>query len=176
MALIAGLAMLMPAGPVSGQTSMSLHQLQASYVYSFVKFSSWPAAAFESAAAPVVLGVVQDGPLFEALGEVTRSKVAQSRPVIVRALAVDDSFADIHVLFVGDIERTEIADIIRRTSRRPVLTVSLVDRFAQLGGVIGLVLNDGKLGFEINVQAAAQQQIKVTQLLPLALSVRGRNR
>jgi hypothetical protein len=157
----------------NAQTSMPLPQLQAMYVYSFIKFAGWPDAAFESPSAPIVIGVVRDQPLVQALQEVTRGKSAHSRPVEVRNVALTGSLPLVHVLVAGQLERTDLADVIRRVNGRPVLTISLDEQFVPLGGVIGLRMIDGRLRFEVNLQAAGQQQLKVTQLVPLAVAVRG---
>ena len=171
-------AALLALLPVAGahareQGSMALPQLQAMYVYSFVKFTSWPATAFESGAAPIVIGVIEDAPLARALAEATRGKSHQSRPVTVRHLALGAPIANVHVLVLGPLDRADVVDVIRRAAERPILTVSAGERFTQVGGVIGLVTVEGKLRFELNLHAAEEQGLKVTQLVPLALVARG---
>jgi hypothetical protein len=54
--------------------------------------------------------------------------------------------------------------------RAPVLTVSDLDRFANRGGVIGLVEQDHELHFAINQMAASEARLQVSaQLFHLAV-------
>ena len=53
-----------------------------------------------------------------------------------------------------------------------MLTVGEMDRFVHSGGAIGLLLEDNKVRFEINVGAAARARLKISaKLLALARSV-----
>ena len=51
-------------------------------------------------------------------------------------------------------------------------TVGEMDRFVQSGGAVNFLLEDNKVRFEINVDAAAQARLKISsKLLALARSV-----
>lgn len=55
-----------------------------------------------------------------------------------------------------------------------VLTVGETDQFAAHGGVIQLILRDKQVRFEINVDAASQEGLKISsKLLALARIVSG---
>lgn len=53
-----------------------------------------------------------------------------------------------------------------------MLTVGDMDGFARHGGIIGFVMDDNKVAFEINAGAAKRAKLKVSsKLLKLAKSV-----
>jgi hypothetical protein len=74
-----------------------------------------------------------------------------------------------HMLFVsatGKKQRTQILESLRGTG---ALTVSDVEGFAEQGGMINLVMREGKVQFEINHKAATQEGLVISaRLLSLA--------
>ena len=64
----------------------------------------------------------------------------------------------------------EIIDGLRNV---PVLTVSVQHRFAQTGGIAGMYVQDGKMRFAINVEAAQRARVHLSsRLLSLATLVK----
>jgi len=58
--------------------------------------------------------------------------------------------------------------------KRSILTVSDIENFASQGGIIGFIEQNGKVRFEINLDAAQQSKIRInSRLLNLARIISG---
>ena len=57
----------------------------------------------------------------------------------------------------------------------PTLTVSDMDRFIQKGGMVGFILDESRVRFNINLTATQEARLKISsQLLKLAKMVTGK--
>ena len=151
-------------------------QVKAAYVYNFVKYVEWPAGAFATAQSPVVLCVAAGDGLRGALAAID-GKLAQGRVLQLRRAVRADEFKACHILFVPESEERGAGELLRKAGSLPVLTVGEHDGFAAAGGVIGFVVRDDRVQFEINPDAAARADLKVSsRLLQLATIVRDARR
>jgi hypothetical protein len=63
------------------------------------------------------------------------------------------------VLLIGDSESGRLPEVIAAVADDPVLTVSELPEFAELGGMVCLRKVDNKLRFDVNVAAARRAGI-----------------
>ncbi len=163
------------AGTVAAEALTEV-QVKAAYVYNFVKYVEWPAGAFATAQSPVVLCVAAGDGLRGAFAAID-GKQAQGRVLQLRRAVRPDEFRSCHILFVPESEERAAGELLRKAGSLPVLTVGEHDGFAAAGGVIGFVVRDDRVAFEINPDAAARADLKISsRLLQLATIVRGPNR
>ena len=81
------------------------------------------------------------------------------------------------MLFLAAVQKKMNAAIVASVQQSSVLTVGESEHFAQEGGMIGFVLEDNKIRFEINLEAAQKANLKISsRLLALAKSVIGGQR
>ena len=147
-------------------------QVKAAYVYNFVKYVEWPATAFATAQSPVVLCVPAGDGLRGALAAID-GKQAQGRVLQLRRAVRPEELRSCHILFVPESEERAAAELLRRVRSLPVLTVGEHDGFTAAGGVIGFVVRDDRVQFEINPDAASRADLRVSsRLLQLATIVR----
>ena len=100
------------------------------------------------------------------------SGAAGRRLAVVRFASVSE-LGPCHILFIPGAEQRRLGEVLRRLGGAPTLTVGEARRFARGGGIIGFVLVEGRLRFEINEDAAHRAGLKVSsQLLKLATAVR----
>ena len=80
----------------------------------------------------------------------------------------------LHVLFVGRAETARIARLSHAAQQQSILIISEADGALESGSVINLLLSDGRVRFEIALDAAEKSRIKLSsRLLALAVNVRG---
>src|SRR5258708_21680083 len=73
------------------------------------------------------------------------------------------------MLFVGASERGHLDELMQIVKGLPILTVGETPGFAERGGVIRFVLEDNRVRFEVNVEAAHQADLTISsRLLTLA--------
>jgi hypothetical protein len=76
---------------------------------------------------------------------------------------------------VGGNERKELPPLLAALKDSPVLTIGESDEFAKQGGMIGFSMDNNKVRFDINVDAAGRAKLKISsRLLLLAKSVIGK--
>jgi hypothetical protein len=147
-------------------------ELKAAYLYSFAKFVEWPESAWAEADAPIVIGVLADASLADALARMAAGKTIQGRTVEVREFSGPENLQVCHVLFIGDIDKRSLQTVLFTVEGWPVLTVADKEAFTQLGGVVEMFLQDRKFRFDINAGAARRSGLRISsQLLKLARRV-----
>lgn len=137
-------------------------------VYNFPKFVEWPLSASGDLAL-CIFGSGRFTPPFESL----HGKTLQNKTVMVRRItAIDDSRA-CQVVFVPASESSQLPALLPALQNLPVLTVSDAEGVAARGVMIEIVVvEESRLGFKINLQAARQNGLQLSsQLLKLARAV-----
>jgi hypothetical protein len=138
------------------------YKLKAAVLFNLAKFIDWPTNTFAQAEAPFVVGVIGDDPFGPLLEDTLRQQTVHGRKATVRRLAAGDDLSVCHILFVSRSERLRTTTILAQVSRAPVLTVSETDGFAEAGGMVNLVLQDGLVRFEINRGAADARGLQIS--------------
>ena len=159
--------MVVPPAAGESQTATT-DEVKAAYLFNFAKFVEWP----PETPGPLVLAVMGSDSIAEMLAQITTGKTAGGRAVSARRVTAGDDLTANHLLFIGAAEQERMPEIMGRLEGSSVLTVSDVDRFCELGGVIALTQDDKHVRFEINLAAAERSRLKVSsKLLRLARRV-----
>lgn len=160
--------------PVHAQDRLlSEYQVKARYLYSFPLFVEWPDQAFGTPDAPFVLGIVGHDPFGAALDDMASNGTLHGRKVIVRRLRRDQDLSRCQVLFISRSEKDHLDFILSKLAGGNVLTVSEIEGFSSSGGMIGLVFDDDRMRFEINLDRAAGAGLTISaKLSSLARTVR----
>jgi hypothetical protein len=159
------------AMPAAG-AEFSAPQVKAAFLYNFAKFVAWPAAAFSTADAPLVLGVLGPDPVGATAMHSLAGKAVRGRRLEVRPVSGPEEAKGWHILFIGAAGQPSLARIHAALRQSHVLTVSDIEHFAEGGGGIGLITVEQKIRFEINLEAMRQAGLVVSsQLLTLATTV-----
>lgn len=170
--MLAGFVALMLCAGVRAQSqTLSEYQVKAAYLFNFSKFVQWPPGSFPDPESPLVIGIVGQDPFGTALQELVRS--VHGRKAVIEHLNWDQDLSDCHILFIGRSERRHIGIIMAKVKGKSVLTVSEMDDFSAIGGIIGFVFDDDRVRFEINLDQAAKSQLKISsQLSSMARAVK----
>jgi hypothetical protein len=163
---------------VTAQTkSANEYQVKAAFLYNFAKFVDWPPSAFSDAKQPLDICVYGHDPFGTALEDALLGKAIGERRVgLGRAMQFQD-LAGCHVVFVSASAHESAADMANRLKGRAVLLVGESDGFAASGGTIQFTIEDNRVHFVINPDAADRAGLKISsKLLALAKIVRDPNR
>lgn len=146
--------------------------VKTAFLYNFAKFVDWPPESFKNESSPFVLGIVGVDP-FGASLDTLKDKTVKGRKLIIRKLPRLENFEDCHILYISGSEKGSLKNLLTVLKNYNILTVSDLDRFAQQGGMIGLVKSEGKISFEVNIETVQHSRLKFSsQLLKLAKIVR----
>ena len=145
------------------------YRLKAAFLYNFSKFVEWPADAFTSDQAPILLCVFRDDPFGNALDQILQGKTINSREVLARRINELPGLKSCQLVFVSHREDKHLSEILNSLQGTSALVVGESDGFAQRGGGIQFYLEDNKLRFAINVDAVQKARLSVSsKLLALA--------
>ena len=149
-------------------------QVKAAYLYNFGKFVRWPV---DQASTPDSLNICVLGkdPFGAVLDSTVAGESIGGRKISVSRISRVDEAASCGILFISSSEQKRSKSIFIATQRLEVLTVSDMPHFAEQGGMIEFVTQDGKIRFEVNLGAAQQSHLALSsELLKVATRVIGK--
>ena len=150
------------------------YQVKAAFLFHFAQFVDWPPEAFKAIDSPITYCTVGEDPFQGALDASLDGKKIGARAFRVQHFKQMQQIQECQVLFLGSAEKKSIAAELANLKGAPVLTVGESENFAHGGGIIGFLLEDNKVRFEINVEAAERAKLKISaRLLALAKTVIG---
>jgi hypothetical protein len=165
-------------GATRGQTpGSSEYDVKAAFLFHFAQFVEWPPETFKDASAPLTYCTIGEDPFHGALEQSLSGKTVGTRALRVQHLKQTQGIPGCQVLFIGAGEKKRIGEEMARVSGNAVLTVGETEHFAKEGGIIGFFLEDNKIRFEINLDAAEKANLRISaRLLTLARTVIGKPR
>jgi YfiR/HmsC-like len=147
------------------------YRLKAAVLYNLAKFVEWPDEAFADATAPLVVCVLGVDPFGAALDDTLRGHSVGGHAASAKRIA--EVTPGCHVLFVANSEAKRLPAILERLRTSSVLVIGDAVGFVDRGGMIGLVTDDERVRFDVNLRAAERARIKISaRLMALASSVR----
>lgn len=150
--------------------------MKATYLYKFVPFVTWPQTAFAASGTPVTLCVVGEDSFGATLDEAVAGQTANGRAILLRRLDRVDRQSGCHIVFASGSPSQPVSEILGAVRGTPVLTFTDAARGNQAKGIIHFVVHDGRVRFEIDEYAAAENGITISsKVLSLAVSVRPRS-
>ena len=174
----------------SGQAQLSQaaeskeYQIKAAFLYNFIQFVDWPKEKVADSNQPIIIGIIGRDP-FGNVFESLKNKKIKGKSVVIRRVKtfeelkkngeLEDKINELkkfHVLFICSSENKNLKQIIDPIKTNNILTVGETDNFLESGGIINFVLEEKKVRFEINLDAANTSKLKISsQLLRLAEKV-----
>ena len=150
----------------------SEYLIKAGFIYNFAKFVEWPATAFSQPDSPIMIGVLGTDPFGSVLDRLVEDKKIGPRGFVVKRYKWGKDLKDLKeckILFVSASEKAHIDEIVQAVKGLPILMVGETPGFAERGGIIRFTLEDNRVRFEINVDAAHQADLNISsRLLTLA--------
>ena len=155
------------------QTAMDESQVKAMFVYNFLKFVEWPADSALGDRDPFVVIIIGEGPTADATERVLESRAIGDRPVFVRRIRWDQSLKGVRAAFVVERDEKRLRHVLDAAAAAGVLTIGEGEGFATRGGVIGLLVQDRKVRFDVDTTAAHRARLRISsKLLALTRTVR----
>jgi len=157
----------------SGEKS-SEYAVKAAFLFHFAQFVEWPEHSFRGANDPFVYCTIGFDPFQGGLDSALSGKTVGGRGFEVRHLKQAQEAAGCQLLFIGEEQKRQVAAAVTQFRGAPVLTVGESEGFVQEGGMIGFSLEDNKVRFDVNLEAAEKSGLKISaKLLALAKTVHG---
>jgi hypothetical protein len=150
-----------PAGHIVGE-----YQLKAAFLYKFASFVEWPPQRGTSPVrVPVCIGVIGEDPFGPVLDEAVKNQTVNGRDFLVRRFTSGQNPGECQIVYISPSEKKRIRSILDRLQGAPVLTVGDFPEFCRAGGIINLAIEDQRVRLEVNLDAAARAQLKISSKL-----------
>ncbi len=134
---------------LTGQAGeLSESQVKAGFLYNFARFTQWPAAK----SGPFDLCILGWDP-FGAVLTPYEGRDVSGREVRLRRRVGLDEAASCDLLYIAPSEARRLVPILRAVAGLPVLTVSDIDGFTDVGGMIELLSVDDRIRFDVNLDS-----------------------
>jgi hypothetical protein len=173
-ALLASGTLLCLRSPASGAASYQASEVEAAFIYNFAKFVEWPEDAFDNADSPIVIGIVGDDPFGSTIDQIVDGKQLNGRHFVIRRMRWSDDFRHRQIVFMSGSDAGKARQLLDRLKGSPILMIAETPGLAQQGAVISFVTEQGRVRFEINLDAARRAHLTISsRLLSLAKSVIG---
>jgi hypothetical protein len=163
------LLLLLSVGLAGAQQLPKEFEIKAVYLVKFIRFVDWPEHVFAAPDSPLVIGVLGADPFGRVLDDVADSESVKNHHVVVRRFQNLKQVKDVQVLYIGSSENSHLHSILPELKDRNILTVSDLDGFSTKGGIVRFLLENNKVHFRINVDAARRANLQISsKLLELA--------
>ena len=146
--------------------------LTVAFLYNFLKFTEWPASSLTGG--ELTICITDSTPFREELGNIA-GRSAQNKTVRIKQIELGESPSVCHLMFLPREEKpVRIREWIKNTDTLPVLMVSNMDEFLDMGGMIMLIDDDNRLLFDVNLDPVKRSGLKLSaQLLKIAHKLKG---
>jgi hypothetical protein len=152
--------------------STTVPAVKAAFLYNFAKFAEWPADIL-APGQRLSLCVIGDNAVTDALKQTIKGHTIESHELTVQVVNADGPIRSCHLLYAGGLDAKQAIQLIDALKGAPVFTVSDGDKFAELGGVAQLILENDRMRFAINVASAQRARLQLSsKLLSLAKIVK----
>jgi len=138
--------------------------LKATFIYTFAKFTEWPAEAI-SAAEPFVICVLGDAAVGDALERTVLGRLVAGHHLAVSNVPLAGPPRVCHVLYVSGVTAGQSAKVVAGLRDGPVLTISDIEGFTELGGIAQFFFEQGHLRFGVNLESAKRARLQISSRL-----------
>jgi hypothetical protein len=143
--------------------------VKATYLLRFAQFVEWPPSGLGPPGSPFNICILGNNPFGNVLDQIVSGEVVQGHSVAIRKIDGEPASGACRVVFVED--REKAARSIERLGRE-VLTVGEGETFVRNGGMIGFVIENRRVTFDINRKSAEAAGLTLRSgLLSVARSV-----
>ena len=172
-ALLLSGALLLPAIEAR---SVGVNETKSEMLWNIAKFVQWPEASLATSKGQIVFTILGEDDLAAELANLLSSKTINGKPVFVRFARRPRDAHGSQILYVATSESQHMDEVLMEVAGAPVLTVADTPAFAAHGGMVGFAQDSGKVRFEINLEHAERNGLRISaKLLALAHVVDSEN-
>ncbi len=161
--------------PVGAQSQTAgEYEVKAAFLYNFAKFIDWPDSSFADPNAPFAICVLGGDPFGHTLDGALQGRKVGRHPVTLARLQDAVQARRCQIVFVSSSERRRLSEIEDRLRGASVLLVGEFPGFADAGGTLQFTIEDNRVRFLINTDAAERAGLRLSsKLLSVATVVHG---
>jgi hypothetical protein len=175
-ALLLSLHLLGGGRRTGAQTANEEYRVKAAFIFHFAQLVDWPPGG-TGAENSLLLCTLGEDPFQGTLEGTVAGKAIGNRVIRIRHLGEPQDMQACQILFLGRAQSKRIPTLVADLHNAPILTVGETAGFLDAGGMICFLLEENKVRFDINLDAAESAKLKIgSRLLILAEHVVGETR
>jgi hypothetical protein len=149
-------------------------RIKAAFLYKFAGYVEWPEGSFEDAQAPIVIGVLGAEPIADALETLTAGRTIANRSMSIRRISAGESINGLHILFIGNGQRSHLRELAPQLQAHSVLVVTESEDALAHGGIINFLILNQRVKFDVSLESAEKSKLRLSsRLLAVAHAVSG---
>lgn len=143
------------------------YQVKAVFLYRLALFVTWPDIGPDTADNPFIFGIVGGDPFGQHIDRVVQNETFKGRPVRIQRYPSLEALegASPHVLFVSQSLKQKWPKLRNGIARHSILTVSDLDAFCEMGGMVNIKTPSDKIKIEINPGETQSVGLKISSKL-----------
>ncbi len=152
--------------------SHSEREIEAAYLFNFLKFVEWPGKVSAGPDGMWVIGIAGDSAVGGELARLVQGKNVEGRELLVKKVQAPGDLRACNILFISASEEKHLQSILAALQWSSVLTVADFDNFIAHGGMIQFVEDRDRVRMDIDLGATTRAGLKISsKLLALAQAV-----
>jgi len=154
------------------QSTPGEYQVKAAFLFHFAQLVEWPAGALNGGDASIRLCIFDDEPQRQELQSTIEGKTIGTRVLHVLVINEVQEIPGCNAIFLSRDQARRQTSILRSIAGTGILTVGETSNFLSEGGMIRFHVDEGKIRFDINLDAAESSHLQISsRLLLLSTSV-----
>jgi hypothetical protein len=129
-------------------------ETKSKFLVNFAEFTEWPAGAFASGKAPLIIGILGTDPFGSHLDKLVENETVRGHHLRVLRYGKVEEIKTCHILYISESEESRLDRIVQTMKEKPVLTVSEIENSVARGVIIRMKAEDKKVRLAINLRAA----------------------
>jgi uncharacterized protein DUF4154 len=141
--------------------------LKGALLFNFVRFATWPPESAPSSHLSAC--IIGDHAVGQAFAKAAGGRAIDGRTLQVTIIEPEVAPPFCHFLYISGVPRERVTAILTTVREAPVLTVSDLEGFASIGGIVEVFIDAGRMKFRVNPQSARRARVQISsRLLALA--------
>jgi hypothetical protein len=139
------------------------YEVKAAYIYNFAKFVEWP-VRFRDRSDVIHVCIIGYDPFGPSLATI-EGKAAGGKRIETRRLTSHQQAGSCEMLYIAGSEEGDLERVFEAVKDTPVLTIGDTNGFTQRGVMVNFYMENNKVLFEINPNAAMRAGLKISSAL-----------
>lgn len=144
-------------------------QLHAVFINSFIKYINWPD---KYSAGDFKIAVVGNSTIIPHLNKLADVKKVDGRTIVVNSYQSLDQIKNAHILYLPENYSSVLEEALKKFRKTSTMIITEKEGLGTKGSNINFITRNGRLAFEMNIEAMERSKLKVaTELSRLAIEI-----
>ncbi len=110
----------------------------------------------------LTIAVIGNSPVTEELRKLIKDSDNELE-IVIETITLEDDFSNADILFFSEVELSDLAAILKKVRKKPIITVTDAEGFARYGVMVEFITDNDRLEYAINNMASRDAGIKFSK-------------